>query len=159
MEMWKCHTQSRQLPIPDEDSQVFWEGCRRHRLLIQQCDACAAYRFPPSPVCPQCLSPLTAWREDPGAGEVLTFCVYHSELAGPAWRHTLPYVVAVVHLRCSGVNMLSNVVGVAPERVNIGMPVRVVFESIDPAVTLPKFVPRGDDAAHMVRGETRECAP
>jgi uncharacterized OB-fold protein len=154
MEMWKCHTQSRQAPIPDEDSQVFWEGCRRRRLLIQQCAVCAAYRFPPSPACPQCLSPLTTWRDDPGVGEVLTFCVYHSELAGPAWRQALPYVVAVVRLRCSGVNMLSNVVGVSPERVRIGMPVQVVFESVGPAVTLPKFGPCGDAVAHSGVNET-----
>ena len=43
MDMWKCHTQGKQLPVPDEDSMVFWEGCRRHRLLIQQCAACDAF--------------------------------------------------------------------------------------------------------------------
>lgn len=143
MDMWKCHTQSRQIPIPDEDSQIFWEGCRRHRLLIQQCDTCAAYRLPPSPVCPHCLSSLATWRHEPGAGEVVTFCVYHAELAGPAWQQALPYVVAAVRLRSSGVTMISNVVGVAPARVDIGMAVRVVFEPVDRTITLPKFVPYG----------------
>ena len=47
MDMWKCLKDERQLPIADEDTLVFWEGCRRHRLLIQQCDDCHAFRFPP----------------------------------------------------------------------------------------------------------------
>lgn len=143
MDMWKCHTQARQVPIPDEDSLVFWEGCRRRCLLIQQCDACAAYRFPPTPLCPQCLSSLTRWREDPGLGEVQTFCVYHSELAGPAWRDALPYVVVVVRLDHTGVHMLSNLVGTPPDSAAIGMLVQVVFEPVTPSLTLPKFAPRG----------------
>jgi len=96
--MWKCHTIGQQLPIPDEESQIFWEGCRRQRLLMQRCDHCLAFRFPPRPLCSACLGSLTTWQEDPGQGEVVTFCVYHAELAGPAWRAHLPYTVVVVQL-------------------------------------------------------------
>ena len=38
--------------------------------------------------------------------------------------------------------MNSNLVGVAPHAIKIGMPVQVVFEDISDEVTLPKFVPR-----------------
>ena len=110
MEMWKCHMQGKQLPIPDEDSVVFWEGCRRQRLLIQQCDICKHFRFPPSPLCPRCLSSATTWQDDPGTGEVLTFCVYHSAIAGPAWEAEVPYIVAVISLAYSGVKILSNLI-------------------------------------------------
>lgn len=139
MEMWKCHTTSRQWPSPDEDSQIFWEGCRRHRLLLQQCEACGTFRFPPSPLCPACLASPVAWREDPGEGEILTFCVYHSEIAGPAWKAALPYIVAVVQLRYSGVKMLSNIAHPAPQAVHIGGLVRVGFERQGEGITLPKF--------------------
>lgn len=141
MDMWKCHAGHKQLPLPDEDSIVFWEGCLRHRLLIQQCEACHAFRFPPSPVCPHCTADVATWHEDPGAGHVMTFCVYHSELAGPAWRPELPYVVAVVHLAFSQVNMLSNVLCEAAESVSIGMSVQVAFERVNEQICLPKFVP------------------
>lgn len=143
MDMWKCHTDDRQLPLADEDSIVFWEGCYRHRLLIQQCDVCKAFRFPPAPVCPHCTADATTWREDPGSGHVMTFCIYRSELAGPAWRSALPYVVAVVHLEFSGINMLSNLLCEALESVRIDMPVRVVFEPAGERICLPKFVPYG----------------
>lgn len=141
MEMWKCHTVSKQLPIPDEDSQVFWEGCRRGRLLIQQCTHCGAFRFPPSPLCAFCLSSLVTWREDPGRGEVVTFCVYYAELAGPAWQAELPYTVAVVRLSYSGVQMLSNLVCHDLQTIQIGLPVRVGFEAVSASIPLPKFFP------------------
>ena len=139
MDMWKCHTTAKQLPIPDEDSLVFWEGCRRERLLIQQCDACKTYRFPPSPRCPACLSALATWCEEPGTGEILTFCVYYSELAGQAWQAELPYVVAVIRMRCSGVRILSQVLVDTPDTVRIGQGVEVIYEPAGDAMTLPKF--------------------
>jgi hypothetical protein len=37
--------------------------------------------------------------------------------------------------------MVSNVVNCPPERVDIGMPVRVVFERISDEIALPKFEP------------------
>lgn len=141
MDMWKCHAQHQPQPVPDEDSLVFWQGCDRNRLLIQQCDACHAFRFPPSPVCPHCMAAFATWREDPGEGCVVTFCIYHSELAGPAWRSELPYVVAVIHLAFSGINILSNVLCEQVELVRIGMAVRMIFETVNGNVRLPKFVP------------------
>jgi len=139
--MWKCHTLEQQLPIPDEESQIFWEGCRRQRLLIQQCDHCSTFRFPPSPLCCACLGSLTTWQEDPGRGEVVTFCVYHSEIAGPAWQAHLPYTVVVVQLWYSGVKMLSQLVCYDPQLVRIGLPVRVGFEVVHTGIALPKFFP------------------
>lgn len=139
--MWKCHTTTKQLPIPDEDTIVFWEGCRRGRLLIQQCDTCLRFRFPASPLCPACLGSRATWRADPGEGEVLTFCVYHSDLAGPAWKAELPYVVAVIRLQYSDVKLVSQLVCGNSEVAQIGMRVRVVFEAASASITLPRFVP------------------
>lgn len=139
MDMWKCLKEHRQLPVADEDTLAFWEGCRRGRLLIQQCGDCHAFRFPPAPLCPRCSSSAATWREDPGHGEILTFCVYHSELAGPAWRDRLPYVVVVVELTYSRVRMLGNLTGVEPGSVEIGLRTRLCFETVDGRMSLPQF--------------------
>jgi uncharacterized OB-fold protein len=40
-----------------------------------------------------------------------------------------------------GAKMNSNLLGITPHDIEIGMPVRVVFEDISDQVTLPKFVP------------------
>ena len=146
MDMWKCLKELRQLPVADEDTLVFWEGCRRGRLLIQQCDDCHAFRFPPSPLCSRCCSSAATWREDPGHGEILTFCVYHSELAGPAWRDRLPYVVAVVELAHSRVRMLGNLAGVGAGKRGSRAENTVVFRDRrwprEPAAISPVVGPR-----------------
>jgi uncharacterized OB-fold protein len=40
-----------------------------------------------------------------------------------------------------GAKLNSNLVGVPPHAIRIGMPVKVVFEDITDEVTLPKFAP------------------
>ena len=50
----------------------------------------------------------------------------------------MPYVVAIVELE-EGWHMLSNLVGIAPEEVEIGMPLEVVFERMSDEITLPYF--------------------
>jgi uncharacterized OB-fold protein len=156
VEMWKCHTTDKQRPIPDEDTQIFWEGCRRRRLLIQHCEQCGAFRFPPRPLCQACLGSLTTWHEEPGHGEVVTFCVYYAEMAGPAWRSSLPYIVVVVRLWYSGIHILSNLVCDDLQAVRIGIPVRVGFDVVHGALPLPKFFPlEGEAAAVRRRAEAR----
>ena len=71
----------------------------------------------------------------------MTFCVYHSEIAGPAWQAHLPYTVVVVRLWYSGVKMLSQLICDDPQLVRIGLPVRVGFEAVHAGIALPKFFP------------------
>ena len=40
--------------------------------------------------------------------------------------------------------LVANVVGVAPEDVQIGMPVRVTFERLNETIALPQFEPAGE---------------
>jgi uncharacterized OB-fold protein len=51
-----------------------------------------------------------------------------------------PYVVALVDLE-EGTRIVSNVVGVAPDAVTVGMAVAVRFEHFDDGVVLPLFAP------------------
>src|SRR5262249_42153935 len=63
-----------------------------------------------------------------------------------AWYPKLdpPYVVAIVDLpEQDGLRLTTNLVGVEPDDVHIGMPVRVVFEAGD-GVWLPFFEPDPD---------------
>ena len=92
-------------------------------------------------MCRVCLCDFATWREDPGKGEVLTFCIYHSELAGPAWQGDLPYVVGVIHLWQSGVKMLSRLHCHPLDKMRVGLPVQVRFEVADERITLPPFAP------------------
>ena len=127
------------LPVPSELSPPFWESCRRHELVVQRCHSCAAFRFPPAPLCPECLSEATEWKRVSGRGRVFSFVVFR-RVYHPAFEADLPYTVALVELD-EGPRLISNVVGCPPEDVTCDMPVEVVFEDVTPEVTLPKFRP------------------
>ena len=128
-------------PIPSRETQPFWDGCAKDQLLLQRCNRCQAYRHPPSPICPNCLSSEHEWVPTSGRGTVYTFSIVHHAFRR-AWQPLVPYVLAVIEL-AEGPRLLSNVVGAAPESVQIGMDVEVIFEQISETMKLPLFRPRG----------------
>ncbi len=130
----------RPLPVPSELSAPFWEACRRHELIIQRCQNCNAFRFPPAILCPECLSEAVEWTRVSGRGKIFSFVVFH-RVYHPAFQADLPYTVALVELE-EGPRLISNIVGCPPDRVTCDMPVDVVFEDVTGEVTLPKFRPR-----------------
>ena len=52
---------AKPLPRITADNRPFWEAARRHELALQRCDDCARFRYPPAPVCPECLSERATW--------------------------------------------------------------------------------------------------
>ena len=128
----------RPLPVPTSDSRPFWEGCRRHELLLPRCRPCGDYFFYPRLLCPRCLSKDLEWAKSTGRGKVYSFSVVHTRFFGQPWE--VPYAVAIIQLD-EGVRMLSNVVECSPDDVTVGMSVEVVFEDVTQEVTLPKFRP------------------
>jgi uncharacterized OB-fold protein len=130
------------LPVPDQETQPFWDAARERRLLIKECRACGKPFFYPRTYCPRCWSAETEWKESSGRGTVYTFTVVHQNDL-PPFRDRLPYVVVIVALD-EGVRMTSNLEGCAPEDVRCGMPVAVAWreEQRDgDTVVLPVFRP------------------
>lgn len=127
------------LPTPTEDSQPYWEGCKRHELLIQRCEECGHYRFPPSVLCPKCMSMNTKWTKASGKATVYSWTIFH-QLYHPAFEEDIPYNVAIVELE-EGPMMHTNIVGCRNEDISIGMPVEVVFEDVSDEIALPMFKP------------------
>jgi len=128
---------TKPLPIPDDDTREFWEGCKKHELLIQKCEDCATFRFPPRTMCYKCLSTNFKWIKSSGRGEVYTFSNIFVPF-GPGWEK--PYVLAIIQLE-ENVKMISNVIDCDPEVVGIGMKVAVCFDDVTEDITLPKFKP------------------
>jgi len=60
----------------------------------------------------------------------------------PGFEEESPYAIAIVQLE-EGPRMMSNIVGIenTPENLILDMPLRVVFEDITPAITIPKWRP------------------
>jgi uncharacterized protein len=125
-------------PVPHATSHVsdpFWEACRRGELHYQRCQACGLSNFPPAEHCRDCLSDELLWARSGGVGEIYSWTVVYRPVTA---EFTPPYAPAIVTLD-EGYQMLTNVVGVAPDELAIGMPVQVQFHPVGPDVTLPYF--------------------
>jgi len=127
-------------PVPSVESKPHWEALRQHRLLLQRCNACGHFWFPPATHCPNCTAVDFAWTPVSGRGKVFSYVVYH-RVYHPGFAGEVPYTVALVELE-EGPRMISNVIGIPPDQVVCEMPVQVVFEDIGDVATLPKFMPR-----------------
>lgn len=126
-------------PMADTTTLPWWEAAAEHRLVVQRCSDCGHTRLPPAPVCSECRSDRAEWREVSGRGEVYTYTLVHRPLA---MDQTLPFVIAVIALEDSGgVRMMSNIVGIEPQSVQIGMQVEVVWEDMSDELSIPRFRP------------------
>lgn len=126
-------------PRIDADSTEFWASCRNHKMALQRCDECDTVRYPPSHHCPECLSDKATWVPVSGKGVVyaaITF--YHPP--HPAWREETPYNMSLVELT-EGPRIWTNVIGIPPDDVKIGMPVEIVYDDVAADLTLPRFRP------------------
>lgn len=130
------------MPVPavNADTAPWWQACAEHRLVVQRCTHCRATRHPPGPVCPTCRSMESDWQELSGMATLYSYTVVRQAFLPGI---DVPYVVAVVEPDDGGddVRMVSNVVGVDPEDVHIGMALQVVWEDMGPDLALPRFVP------------------
>jgi uncharacterized protein len=125
-------------PVPHASSHVsrpFWEGCSSHELRYQRCAACGLANFPPTERCRQCLSEDISWQHGSGLGEIYSWTVVYRPVT-PEFEP--PYAPAIITLD-EGYQMLTNVVGVPPEDLEVGMRVRVQFHATGPGATLPYF--------------------
>jgi uncharacterized OB-fold protein len=133
-------TEAPQRPHPAQsaDTSFFWEGARNGQLLIQQCNQCGKLRHPPGPGCPSCGS--LEWKaiESTGRGTVYSYAIHHYP---PVPGFEYPNAVGLIELE-EGTRLISNIVGIAPDAIEIGMPVEVVFEAFEGDLTLPQFKPR-----------------
>jgi uncharacterized OB-fold protein/acyl dehydratase len=130
----------RPRPAVTQDNAFFFEGAREHKLLIQRCASCGTLRHPPRPACPDCRSFEWDTIEASGRGTVYSFVVNHYPQV-PAFDY--PLAVGLIELE-EGTRLVSNIVGVDPALIEVGMPVQVEFEDFDDELTLPQFRPRKD---------------
>jgi uncharacterized OB-fold protein len=112
-------------PRADVDSAPFWAGLRRHRIVLQRCDADGRLRFPPMPSCPRCGTPGGAEVEVTGDARVYSWVVVHRALT-PGQEGEVPYTIATVELP-EGVRMVGRLTGVPGD----GVPVSPVFVDHD----------------------------
>jgi uncharacterized OB-fold protein len=128
----------RPRPGISRDTQFFWDGLEAGELRIQQCSGCGRLYHPPRVRCAECGSYDLGYAVSSGQGIVYSFVEpCHPKL--PSFDY--PYVVGLVELE-EGTRLLTNIVDIAPEQVEVGMSVELVIRNPDPELTLPMFRPQ-----------------
>lgn len=127
------------LPAPTDWSRPFWEGAKRHELLIQECGDCHELIMYPKKYCPKCLSANLGWIKASGKGKIYSFTLVHNNPPSP-FINDLPFAIAIVRLK-EGVQMMANIVECNLDELRCDMDVEVVYDDVTPEVTLPKFKP------------------
>ena len=128
-------------PLPQPESDFYWEKCKAHELWLRHCRACDNTYFYPRDICPECFSRDTDWVQSSGQGTLYAFTIVHRGPV-PAFRDRVPYIAALVELE-GGARMPTNLVDVDPDPANvkIGMAVQVTFDDLNDDISLPKFRP------------------
>jgi uncharacterized OB-fold protein len=130
---------AKHFPHPTPETQVYWDGCRNHELLLQRCSQCRQVQFYPRIICTGCASDDLEWIKANGQGKILSYTIVRRAVS-EAYEPDVPYVVALIELN-EGPTMMSNVVQCDPEALQIGDPVRVLFEDWSEDISIPQFSP------------------
>ena len=131
-------------PLPQRlpQNEEFWQGMERHEFLVPKCNNCGHWNWVPYPACRNCLSTDQSWTKTQGKGTVFSYTVVHR---GPgAFGAEVPYVLALVEFPEGPRTpvVLGTMVDVDPDAVEVGMPVKVVYEEVpDENVTIWHFAP------------------
>tara|TARA_B110000014_G_scaffold122521_1_gene84170 strand:- start:62 stop:484 length:423 start_codon:yes stop_codon:yes gene_type:complete len=128
-------------PVPQPESDFYWEKCKEGELWLRHCKSCDKTYFYPRDLCPMCFSRNTDWIQTDGKGTLHTFAIVHRGPT-PAFRDKAPYVTAVVELQ-GGARMPTNLVEIDPDPavIKCGMALEVTFEKLDDNISLPMFRP------------------
>jgi uncharacterized OB-fold protein len=122
----------------DPWTEPFWQAAKDGRLVAAQCAQCQTFRMPPTPFCPNCQSQKTEWPQLSGRGTVYSFAVCNrSPFPGV---EDFVYIPVVVELDdAPGVRLVSDLVGIDPATVTIGMAVAVDWNPITEGWQQPIF--------------------
>jgi uncharacterized protein len=127
------------VPSPTRDTQPYWDGLNRGKLLIQKCGGCGKLRHYPRPLCDSCYSFEVEWVEASGRGTLHSWTVTHHPF-NMGFKRELPYALATVDL-AEGVRLQAQLRDIPHEAIRVGLPVQIRFEQPKEGLTLPFFVP------------------
>ncbi|EFC86678.1 Zn-ribbon domain-containing OB-fold protein [Parafrankia sp. EUN1f] len=144
---------SRVAPPLTERTAPFWTSGADGVLRIAHCRDCGRYLHPPRPVCPACRGRDVGFDPVSGRGTVWSWTLNRYQ-----WVPSMPppYLVADVELvEQPGLRLLTNVVDCPPERIHVGLPVRVCFSQAGDAY-IPLFRPASPASELRGAGDARE---
>ena len=128
------------LPEPTPVSAPYWRALREHRIEIQYSPSTGRYVFYPRTLAPGTLATTSNGARSTVRERCSPTPSPHGP-TGPPWAGALPQLLAVVEWDV-GPKVSTELVGVAPEDIRIGMRVAPVFYDVpDTEVTLLRYRP------------------
>lgn len=105
------------------DDKPLWQSITRKRMELQCCNTCATFRYPPAPLCANCLALESTWTAISGKGTILSWVVFHRKYFDD---HVPPYNSVAVLLP-EGPIVVSQLEGPEPEGSWIGQAVEFCY--------------------------------
>jgi hypothetical protein len=115
----------------------YWAAGRARELRFQRCSACKAWRHPPGPMCPQCLSMESEWVRASGKATLLSWVVVHPPVL-PAWKERTPFVVVLVQCE-EGPRTMGNLLGATADDLRMDMPMVVDYATSPDGDLVPQW--------------------
>jgi uncharacterized OB-fold protein len=129
-------------PAVTEETEAFWAAAAEGRLVVDRCDACGAFAFPPRGICRNCHGRSLSPTEITGRGRIYSYTVNYQR-----WLPDLevPFAIVLVEFPdFPGVRIVGRLRGRAPEEISVGEEVEVGFEPGPGGFAVPSFVAVGD---------------
>ncbi len=64
---------NKPIPVPQGESDYYWEKAKQHELWLRQCNACGKAYFYPRDISPCCFSKDTSWVQASGNATLYTY--------------------------------------------------------------------------------------
>lgn len=110
----------------DKDNRAFWTGGSEGKLNIHKCGDCEGFIHPPREFCRHCQSENVSPFAVSGTGVVDSYTINYQKWAPDM---EVPFVIARIKLDdAPDVFLTSNIVNCDVDAVDMGDPVRVLFE-------------------------------
>ncbi len=123
-------------PKINPDNAIFWENCKKKKLVFQKCKNCGKIRWPYSIACPECYSFEYEFIESKGNGKIYSYVIYNVPF-DKNFKDKVPYIVAIIELD-EGVKFLSNIVDTDFNNLKCEQKVNLFWEKQD-EYYIPKF--------------------
>lgn len=133
---------AKPIPLKTIDNAPYWDAADKHELTLQKCNSCQSYAHPPGPSCSNCGSQDVIW-ENQGSniqGKVYSYIVSYRPFL-PGFQNDIPLVIAVVELdHLPEVKIIGNILNCSAEKVEIGTPVKMIWEDVTDERAIPQWV-------------------
>ena len=128
-------------PVSQPESDRYWEGLKNEEIWLQRTVSDGKFQFYPRAISITDPESEIEWVQASGNAELFTFAIVHIA-PHPGFTGDVPYVTALVKLE-EDVIVPTNIVGIdpEPEKFQIGMRLKPVFEHNSEGHTLLKFAP------------------